>query len=107
MSFVSKGGQIKYVQNELKPYYTRRNKFTVEAKCLLRGRKVLVPEKLQSTALKELHTAHPSVVRMKFIARIRVWWSGIDKKIEEMVKGCFPCQSVRNKPPLTSLHVWN
>ena len=24
-----------------------------------------------------------------------------------MVKGCLPCQSNRNKPPLISLHLWN
>ena len=64
---------------------------------------MIVPEKLQSAVLEELHTAHPGVVRMKFIARIHVWWPGIDKKIEEMVKGCLPCQRIRNKLPLTSL----
>ena len=32
---------------------------------------------------------------------------GNDKKSEEVVKGCLPCQSIRNKPPLTSLHLWN
>ena len=41
---------------------------------------------------------------MKSIARIHVWWPGIDKKI---VKGSLPYQNNRNKPPLTSLHLWN
>ena len=44
---------------------------------------------------------------MKSIARVHVWWPGIDKKIEEVVKSCLPCQSNRKKPPLTSLHLWN
>ena len=97
VSFVQQGWPDQ-VQNELKPYFIRRHKLTVEANCLLWGRKVIVPEKLQSTVLEELHTAHPGVVRMKSIARIHVWWPGIDKQIEEMVKGCLPCQSIRNKP---------
>ena len=64
-------------------------------------------EKLQSKVLEELHTAHPGVVRMKSIARIHVWWPGVNKKIEEVVKGCLPCQSNKNNSPLTSLHLWN
>ena len=93
MSFVQQGWPNQ-VQNELKPYYIRRNEVTVEANCLLWGRKVIILEKLQHTVLEELHTAHPGVVRMKSIARIHVWWPGIDKKIEEMVKECLSCQSV-------------
>ena len=54
-----------------------------------------VPERLQTKVLEKLHTAHPGVVRMKSITRIHVWWPGIDKKIEEVVKGCLPCQSNR------------
>ena len=106
MTFVQQGWPNQ-VQAELKPYHTRRNELTVEANCLLWGRKVIIPEKLQSKVLEELHTPHPGVVRMKSIARIHVWWPGIDKKIEEVVKSCLPCQSIRNKPPLTSLHYWN
>ena len=64
VSFVQQGWPNE-VQNELKPYYIRRHELTVEANCLLWGRKVIVPEKLQSTVLEELHTVHPGVVRMK------------------------------------------
>ena len=106
ITFVQQGWPTQ-VQDEFKPYHIRRNELTVEANCLLWGRKVIIPEKLQDKVLEELHTAHPGVVRMKSIARIHVWWPGIDKKIEEVVKSCLPCQSIRNKPPLTSLHLWN
>ena len=68
---------------------------------------MIVSEKLQNKVLEELHTAHPGVVRIKSIARIHVWKPGIDKKIEEVVKGCLPCQNNRKKPPLASLHFWN
>ena len=106
ITFVQQGWPTQ-VQDEFKPYHIRRNELTVEANCLLWGRKVIIPEKLPDKVLEELRTAHPGVVRMKSIARIHVWWPGIDKKIEEVVKSCLPCQSIRNKPPLTSLHLWN
>ena len=41
--------------------------------CLLWGSKVVIPENLQSQVLKELHSSHPGVVRMKGIARAHVW----------------------------------
>ena len=59
------------IHKELKPYYIRRHELTIEANCLLWGRKVVVPEKLQSLVLEEIHTGHPGVVRMKSIARLR------------------------------------
>ena len=95
ITFVQQGWPTQ-IKDELKPFHKRKDELTVEANCLLWGRKVIVPEKLQSKVLEELHTAHPGVVRMKSIARIHVWWPGIDKKIEEVVKGCSPCQSNRN-----------
>ena len=35
---------------------------------------------------------NPGVCRMKSLARGVVWWPGIDKDIENMVKGCHQCQ---------------
>ena len=36
--------------------------------------------------------------RMKSLARSYVWWPSLDKEIEEVVKQCEACQSLRNKP---------
>ena len=72
------------IQNELKPYFIRRHELTVEANCLLWGRKVIVPEKLQSAVLEELHTAHLGVVKMKFIARIHVWIRKLKKWLKDV-----------------------
>ena len=46
VSFVQQGWPHQ-VQNEFKPYFIRRHELTVEANCLLWGRKVIVPEKHQ------------------------------------------------------------
>ena len=43
---------------------------------------------------------------MKNIARQYVWWPGLDADIEQKVKTCSACQSVRNKPPPAVLHPW-
>ena len=68
--------------------------------------KVIIPAKLREGVLKELHTGHPGVVKMKSIVRTLVWWPQIDAAIESFVQNCYPCQSLRNKETLTPLHPW-
>lgn len=55
--------------------------------------------------LRELHTSHPGIVKMKSLAHVHVWWPGIDKCIEHLVKECETCESVRINP--SSLHLWS
>lgn len=43
---------------------------------------------------------------MKIIARLFVWWPGIDKKIELITKGCRPCLETRKSPPKIALTPW-
>ena len=80
---------------DLKPFWDRRLELTTEGQCLLWGTRVIIPNKLYSTVLDELHTGHPGIVRMKAIARSYVWWPGLDKAIENQVKSCKPCQTVK------------
>ena len=68
----------------------------MEAGCILWDIRVIVPEKLRAAVLEELHASHPGIVRMKSLARLHVWWPGIDKQIEETVRACTSCQSIRN-----------
>ena len=50
------------------------------------GIRVIVPSKLRDLVLEELHLGHPRVVRMKALARSPVWWPGLDKELEMLVK---------------------
>ncbi|XP_052212100.1 uncharacterized protein K02A2.6-like [Dreissena polymorpha] len=43
---------------------------------------------------------------MKSLARGYVWWPVLDAEVEDMVKKCDTCQSLRNLPPETPLHPW-
>ena len=43
---------------------------------------------------------------MKALARMYVWWPGIDKDIENMVQMCNECQVNQATPPLAPLHPW-
>lgn len=70
------------------------------------GIKVIIPNKLQGKVLEELHTGHIGIVKMKALARSRIWWPGMEQQIEQMARKCEPCQALRNKPAPTTLHPW-
>ena len=101
-----RGWPVHPVAEDLKPYWSHRDELTVEADCLLRGVRVIVPTKYWNRVLSELHGSHSGVVRMKAIARSHVWWPGIDQDIETTVKSCIACQSLQHLPPGAPLHSW-
>ena len=101
-----KSGWPAKMSDELKPYHSKRFELTMEGGVLLWGTRVVIPKKLQSTILDEIHQDHPGVVRMKTMARSYFWWPRLDKEIEKKVKGCVDCQSVNGNPPRALLHPW-
>ena len=88
------------------PFYRRRQELTIEGSCLLWGTRVVIPRKLQTHTLQELHRDHPGAFRMKSLARVYLWWPGLDKEIEDLAKSCLPCQSVKQAPAAAPLHPW-
>ena len=102
----TKHGWPTEVQNPLRPFWNRRDELTVEDDCLLWGSRVVVPQKLRGKLLNELHRDHSGMSRMKAVARSYMWWPGLDGEIETLVRGCQPCQSVKNAPPAANLQPW-
>ena len=94
------------VPEDLKPYYRRHCEMGVEVGCLFWGPRVVIPKQYRAKVLTELHSSHPGIVRMKGLARMHVWWPGIDSDIEQTVHNCPDCQSVRNQPATVTLHPW-
>ena len=70
------------------------------------GARVVIHPQGQQAVLQELHTAHPGMTRMKALARMYVWWPGLDTDIEELVRLCNECQLNQSNPPLAPLNPW-
>ena len=70
------------------------------------GNRVVIPKPGREAVLDELHEGHPGISKMKALARMYVWWPGIDADIERSVRLCMSCQEVQPSPPAAPLHPW-
>ena len=94
------------VNDNLKPFYQRKDQLSTDQGCLLWGTRVIIPEVLQARLLQELHYTHPGIVKMKLLARSYMWWPKMDCNIEEIVRSCKECAAQRSLPPVAPLHSW-
>ena len=99
-------GWPEQVPQSLRVYYSKMEQLTVEDGCLLWGGRVIVPESLKEVVMAELHNHHLGISKMKALARGHVWWSGMDKELETLVKSCEECAAVKQSPAKAPLHPW-
>jgi len=66
----------------------------------------VVPAQGKGMVLRELHEAHPGVVRMKLLAQSYVWWPSINRDIENKVQQCHQCQMNQKSPAQVPMHPW-
>ena len=70
------------------------------------GAHVVVPTRGRKAVLRQLHEGHPGMTKMKALARMYVWWPGIDKEVEKSVQACHHCQEQQAAPPVAPLLPW-
>lgn len=61
---------------------------------------VVVPSQGHEATLQEFHSGYLGICRMRSLARMYVWWLGMDSEIEKT-----ECQAVHAAPPLAPLKV--
>jgi hypothetical protein len=82
---------------ELKPYRKIKEELSVfQNKLVLRGARIIIPKEFWSNILKIAHEGHLGIVKTKQLIRDRVWFPGIDEKVENEIRQCIPCQLVSN-----------
>ncbi|XP_036327399.1 uncharacterized protein K02A2.6-like [Rhagoletis pomonella] len=89
--------------NDLIPYFNRRESLSVVDNILLDGERIVIPLTYRNRILKTLHKGHQGQQRMKAIARSHVYWPSIDKNIEDYVRACGKCQLNAKTPVKTKL----
>ena len=92
--------------DHLKPYWCRKMELSLHDDCLLWGSRIIIPPPGREVLLGELHAGHPGISRMKTLARMFVWWPGMDGDIVNTVQSCHICQEYRPAPPPAPLQPW-
>ena len=87
-----KSGQWDHCPNSV--YKAIKDELTCFGQLILRGTRIVMPEKLRGRVLKLAHEGHQGIVKTKARLRSKVWWPGIDKDAEKHVKACHSCQLV-------------
>ena len=87
-----KSGQWDRCPNSV--YKAVKDELTNLGKLILRGTRIVIPEKLRDHVLNLAHEGHQGIVKTKARLRSKVWWPGIDKDAEQHVRACRSCQLV-------------
>lgn len=105
VKYLNEGWPIK-VSEELKPYAIRKEEICVNKDILMWGYRILIPKSLRKNLLKEVHSTHMGMSKMKTLCRSYMWWPGLDKNIENWVQSCDACLQSRSEPILAEPKKW-
>ena len=94
------------IPEEIAPFHRKKEELTLSDGCLLWGKRVIVPSKLQPQLLAELHFGHIGICRMKSLACSFIWWPGLDNAIEKLTNDCELCKVTAAMPPAVARHPW-
>ena len=76
------------VQRNLLYYWTYRDELSILDGLVLKGTRIVVPKQCREEPLLKLLEGHFGVDRMKLRVRDSVYWPGINKEIEILIKTC-------------------
>ena len=99
-------GWPSHCDSELDPFTSKRLDLSFYDGCILWGTRVVIPRRGRDAVLQELHEGHPGMSKMKALARMYIWWPGIDSDIDKSVHICTECQEVQSSPPIAPLNPW-
>ena len=71
-----------------------RHELTHFGKLVLRGIRIVIPKNLTERVVEIAHEGHQGIVKTKERIRTKVWWPGMDKDTERLVRSCHECQIV-------------
>jgi len=81
-------------EQETVPFYPLRTQLTTKNDILLKGSQIVMPTTLRDRALEIAHAHHQGIAKTIALLREKVWWPGLSKQTEKVIKECHACQVV-------------
>ena len=63
----------------------------------MRVRRIVVPAALRLEMLDHIHTGHQGISKYRERVRQSIWWPGLSRQLEELVKNCSTCLKCSNQ----------
>ena len=82
---------IKEVPNVIQPYWTFHEELTVQYGLVLKGTRIMIPNKKHEAVLKLMHEGQLGLSKCKLHAKDTVYWPGLNDQLEELVLNCELC----------------
>ena len=79
------------VSDGTKPYWVHRGMLTMQDGLVLFGSHIVVPRACRKETLDKIHSGHLGIQRCKLRLQQSIWWPGVSKEIESLVKHCGLC----------------
>ena len=54
----------------------------------MKDKRLLIPVSMRLVVLNKLREGHQGITKCREIAKTSVWWLGLGKQLEELVKNC-------------------
>lgn len=79
----------------LRPYWHVRHNLAVNGGIILNGCRCVIPKQLRQETLKTLHASHQGATKTKARARMIMFWPGMERHIDDVIKQCRACQEAK------------
>ena len=80
-----KKGYVERDQTNLRPYKKIINELSYEQGVVLRGERIVIPEKLQSEVIQVAHETHMGRVKTIGLLKETMWFPGLDRKVNQIL----------------------
>ena len=77
--------------NDVKPFMSVSTELSLQDGLLMRGSRIVVPQPLRADILQRIHSGHQGITKCRARASQSVWWPGMSKEIENLVRNCTTC----------------
>ena len=72
---------------------------------ILKRQQVFIPQEQRKYILEILHTAHQGIEKTRLLARIYVYWPGMNEDISKMISQCSECQETSRRQSREPLQI--
>ena len=105
MKLLMKGSKVDRREYDLIDFRKVWDTLSINDGLLLKGEKIVVPKSLEEDIIRIGHEGHMGIVKCKQLLRSKVWFPGMDMKVEKEIKGCLACQSVVDRVKCENIEV--